>query len=380
MTSGSDEPGKSATLPPSELNPLLNPILNKNLGRWAEVYFTNPPEKREQAVLHLLRELESTGSKDAPLPSSQARSSVRRAAMTTTQAHAVICGECGFENEAPQRFCGDCGAQLTPLVGLTITENARPAEREPHARDRATIDRAPQFGSILNLGDSAVPESRQQEASGKRLEPEEDALARSLEKEEASAPLRLSYRILIGAALVVTIVCLAYMAWRGGQTAPGRSAFPEQAPPAVTNQAGPASRVSQTLTPPQPAPAAAAATGSNAKLALTAQPPAPEDKRSGTSKDSVIFPADGNQELAQALNLLNGVGTERDSAQAAVWLWKAVEKKNTHATVLLGGLYLRGDGVQKNCDQGRVLLDAAADKGSKDAADLLQNLQAFGCQ
>ena len=42
----------------SELNPLQNPTLGKNLGRWAQVYFTNPPEKREQAVVELLRELE----------------------------------------------------------------------------------------------------------------------------------------------------------------------------------------------------------------------------------------------------------------------------------------------------------------------------------
>ena len=80
------------------------------------------------------------------------------------------------------------------------------------------------------------------------------------------------------------------------------------------------------------------------------------------------------------MTFLNGIGEQRDSAAAAQWLWKAVEKQNTAATVLLAGLYLRGDGVQKNCDQGRVLLDAAADKGNKDAANLLRNLQTFGCQ
>jgi len=37
-------------LPHPELNPLLNPLLAENMGRWAEVYFTNPPEKREQAI------------------------------------------------------------------------------------------------------------------------------------------------------------------------------------------------------------------------------------------------------------------------------------------------------------------------------------------
>src|ERR1700684_1640126 len=54
QTEQSDQP---STLPQAELNPLLNPLLSQNMGRWAEVYFTSPPEKREQAVQELLREL-----------------------------------------------------------------------------------------------------------------------------------------------------------------------------------------------------------------------------------------------------------------------------------------------------------------------------------
>src|SRR6266566_7668084 len=45
------------SLPKSDLNPLINPVLGRNLGRWAQVYFTSPPEKREEAVGELLREL-----------------------------------------------------------------------------------------------------------------------------------------------------------------------------------------------------------------------------------------------------------------------------------------------------------------------------------
>src|SRR5271170_333187 len=48
------------TLPDPELNPMLNPLLAAHMGRWAEVYFTNPPEKRGAAIAELLRELEST--------------------------------------------------------------------------------------------------------------------------------------------------------------------------------------------------------------------------------------------------------------------------------------------------------------------------------
>ncbi|MGA8340362.1 MAG: hypothetical protein WB781_00345, partial [Candidatus Sulfotelmatobacter sp.] len=51
-----------STLTPPELNPLLNPLLAQNMGRWAQVYFTSPPEKREQAVQELVRELEAANS------------------------------------------------------------------------------------------------------------------------------------------------------------------------------------------------------------------------------------------------------------------------------------------------------------------------------
>jgi TPR repeat protein len=102
-----------------------------------------------------------------------------------------------------------------------------------------------------------------------------------------------------------------------------------------------------------------------------------------SSEQSLTGPASsayGSQELATAQEFLTGSGGKQaDSQQAVEWLWKSVAKRNTEATLLLARLYLRGDGVQKNCDQGRILLDIAARKGSKDAATLLQNLQAFGC-
>ena len=53
-------------MPRPDLNPLLNPLLAENMGRWAEVYFTSAPERREQAVLELLRELEARKSENIP--------------------------------------------------------------------------------------------------------------------------------------------------------------------------------------------------------------------------------------------------------------------------------------------------------------------------
>ena len=89
----------------------------------------------------------------------------------------------------------------------------------------------------------------------------------------------------------------------------------------------------------------------------------------------------GAEELATAQGYLNGAnGQERNRTEAAKWLWKSVAKHNADATLLLADLYLKGQGVGKNCDQARVLLDAAARKGMKDAGQRLRHLQAFGCE
>jgi len=62
VSNSDDNQDYPKTLPSPELNPLTNPVLGRNMGRWAEVYFTSPPEKREQAVQELLRELERDSS------------------------------------------------------------------------------------------------------------------------------------------------------------------------------------------------------------------------------------------------------------------------------------------------------------------------------
>jgi len=60
-------------------------------------------------------------------------------------------------------------------------------------------------------------------------------------------------------------------------------------------------------------------------------------------------------------------------------LWAAVQQGNSRAEVALADLYLRGDGVPKNCDQARVLLIAAAQKHNAEAVKRLQQLNEQGC-
>jgi hypothetical protein len=375
LTPKSDETGNSGTLPAPELNPLLNPVLNKNLGRWAEVYFTNPPERRDEAVLNLVRELEDEpdSPKSAPRRSPQLRPEKQGLSVGTPKD--VTCPECGFENEVHQRFCGECGARLAAPAGAT-SMLSQPLEAQ-HARGAGTrIETAPQFGSILHLSDPAM-DSRDRGSSDTNWH--NDALAVGMEESE-SPPLRRSYRLYIGVTLALIIASLAYLAWRGGQFAPARSLAPAPAPPPAVQANSPSPAVQSPLPTQNPTSTQASPATANASVEKTQNPTTQTSapKPPAPPKDSLAVSTNGSQELATALHFLNG--NPRDSAQAAQWLWRAMEKQNTAATVLLAGLYLRGDGVQKNCDQGRVLLDAAADKGSKDAASLLRNLQAFGCQ
>jgi TPR repeat protein len=107
----------------------------------------------------------------------------------------------------------------------------------------------------------------------------------------------------------------------------------------------------------------------------------PETTSAATNPQAQTPPLNGSEELAMAESYLTGTaGKQRDSAEAAKWLWKAVAKHNPEAMELLSDLYLRGEGIPKNCEQARVLLDAAARRGVKDAADRLTHLQDFGCQ
>ena len=119
MPSQTDHSDGAGTLPSPELNPLLNPLLGQNMGRWAEVYFTSPPEKREQAVLELLRELqgenpqhEVTNAAPASLmmePASQAGGALGPS-FAEGQTAGVRCRRCGRENPASHRFCGAAAA------------------------------------------------------------------------------------------------------------------------------------------------------------------------------------------------------------------------------------------------------------------------------
>ena len=60
-------------------------------------------------------------------------------------------------------------------------------------------------------------------------------------------------------------------------------------------------------------------------------------------------------------------------------LWSAVQAGNISAAVDLADLYTRGEGVEVNCQQARVLLQVASEKNNVEAAKKLQQLNKGGC-
>lgn len=409
LANESDCPSGSNTLPAPELNPLTHPVLAENLRRWAEVYFGNPPEQRDRAVLKLVQELEreKVHSDQIAADSSgiERPGSLARSAAEPGQTETVRCPSCGHDNTKSQRFCGMCGASV----------RSEQPQSPPMLLDRIPAEN-------WDLQDRRVYD--QDEAEGWRSEPEssstgydsrgyeepapndnELSLFQSVPPRDYDAPdwdykssTRQPYRIYIGIVLAAILAGLGYMAWRGTQ---GNSLSHEASPP-------PPAVAKEVATPPvqpadtQPADTAKAVPPSAAKDA-SGELPDGTPKAIGKAKarntkqhlpskpiqaaESEKLAASqrgkdkGEEELSIAEGYLSGTtGKRRDTAEASTWLWRSVAKHNDKATLLLADLYLRGDGVSKNCDQARVLLDSAARKGMSGAGERLRNLQAFGCQ
>jgi hypothetical protein len=111
------------------------------------------------------------------------------------------------------------------------------------------------------------------------------------------------------------------------------------------------------------------------------------------SGDSALPPDSSRQVNSQSPNLATPRTKEAqdrspyrrspNSAQArsaeVTRLWSAVASGNSSAEVDLARLYLRGDGVPRNCEQAKVLLRAAAKRGSVEARQQLKELQPSGC-
>jgi len=88
----------------------------------------------------------------------------------------------------------------------------------------------------------------------------------------------------------------------------------------------------------------------------------------------------GQAEYVEAMQILRSRAADGELSEAVRLLWASVEKGNPNAELALAEMYWEGRGVARNCDQTRILLTAAARKGSADAQKRLQQFEKQGCE
>jgi hypothetical protein len=232
-----EDDSKSNPVPDPEMNPLLNPLLAANMGRWAEVYFTTPPQKRAEAIAALIRELERA-QPAAPttnpaavnpdlahqpkgvltsLPGQQFPQENQASATSEPSSfpavedsaapHAIVCVACGHENPGDQRFCGMCGSPLEILPGID----------EPYSEPAyESLRSAPDSFLGLSSAYSPGPVAKVAVEHGRFAEPELPPYERSLPSFAVAPPsLPYRYRMYVGAILAIALTTLIYVAWRG---------------------------------------------------------------------------------------------------------------------------------------------------------------------
>ncbi|HEY4742131.1 MAG TPA: PilZ domain-containing protein [Candidatus Acidoferrales bacterium] len=133
---------------------------------------------------------------------------------------------------------------------------------------------------------------------------------------------------------------------------------------------------------PSPSPSLTSAPAPSSAPSLPASAPARTIKSPAphvggdVTRHTPRVPGDSQLEIARQYL---GSGATHEPEKAVPWLWAAVNQGNVAADILLGDLYIRGEGVPRNCQQGVVLLTAAAKKGDAVAENKLRNLDAGPC-
>jgi hypothetical protein len=214
----------------------------------------------------------------------------------------------------------------------------------------------------------------------------------------------------IGIMLFLTLVAGSYvyhrevgqaLIWLGheiaGEESPESSKIVQPAVPSATHAIPESSPSARAVPPPpltiQQSPASNEPRGANLPPASD-KTPSPQLKGATpgslvpqtevTRTPSPFPPADnsvetGQQEYLQALQILRTPSRTAEIPEAVRLLWVAVEKGNIDAEVGLAELFRTGKGVAKSCDQTRILLSAAARKGSAEARKRLEAFLREGC-
>lgn len=445
----------SPALPDARLNPLLNPLLAKQLGRWAHIYYTASVDKREAAIEKLVCELEaeeaslagtgsSTGPREAAPQGPGAPRMVGPVVVTGQPMETAPQGAPLFEvarivnspSEAPfaeqskpERAMSEQPRFEHPSVERQVTgRRSSEPERVPSIGSRPEVEgpvepvpeTVPEsWQELLRRTGSAPAEGRWQPPYVREAEltpgprPDEgsylsrdaapyshsfdDLLAKSEQIQMLQPPAQTWRRPLI---VLVVLAVLGGSLWmlQGGRLRPAveparKGQTPALQPPTAqpsgvqpsgvqpstvqpstvkpsTVQAAvpspPSSSVAVPPAAPVPSPQSSKVSPPTATAKQTPQAPNvgnPNNNASAARGPSSQTPPSADEALPSDPDLVEGmrelVGPQRNSIEAARHLWQSVKNQNSSALILLAGLYAKGDGVSKDCDQAKILLDAA---------------------
>lgn len=406
----SNDESKSEVLPETDLNPLLNPVLGENMGRWAEVYFTSPPERRAEAVSDLVRELrgssardyrssesetvQDTPPQDFEPPSIRHRADQDKDLFAGIEELSVVCESCGHRNLAGQRFCGMCGVPLSNWP----RENSQPAAEEPPVPARMwqplaepspeafsegeVAERSPEPTVVPYTAETTAQAAREEVAAedrDDRYRPQHDPLP-SLEQIRApfeglsdyGAERPARYRIYIGLALAIILALLVYTAWRNNTAFWSSGTAPSSLPKAVPSPAEseppptPAPSTGRTATPPVTPPRNA-----NRPLAGSSQTSA-QTNRGGTQRQDVgRKTSDRQDKMASAPRL-------RTAAKPATTTTPASGQSGAEELAVAQRYLNAGPGSSRDSREGASWLWKAVGKQNLTATLLLSDLYLRG--
>ncbi|HYL84199.1 MAG TPA: PilZ domain-containing protein [Candidatus Angelobacter sp.] len=139
-----------------------------------------------------------------------------------------------------------------------------------------------------------------------------------------------------------------------------------------------ASTAGQARTPGSPVastPAASDLKTDAAQVVALSNPPAAAQ----IEPEKALIREPNKDERAASAPSRQDVHTRASRSALANRLWSEVEAGDSKAEVELAQLYLKGDGVTRNCEQARVLLQAAAKKGNAEALQEYRKLNFAAC-
>jgi TPR repeat protein len=300
---------------------------------------------------------------------------------------ALRCEECGYDNNPQFRFCGMCGAPLSPPTPAEVEPAVpRTAQVAPKRDTPAQPNISPLSGpSVLGLSDETS-----------------DRTPTYLLEDDESSSHRGRYLLLILLVLAAALAGWHYrqeiLAGSGLATNPaagssasdnagaGLSPSPAQVAPATANGSNPAEQpktaTSDQAPPPQTpaaaapqstAPPASSQASENAQAGPTQPPQNPESKETASSSAEApapVQPAPVANPTSKTTAASRSPALKRQPAATA--------ETGDDYLVTEGEKYLYGNGVPQNCARARKDLLAAAEHSNTRAQSVLGTMYATG--